>query len=305
MFPRNLLLFRFSTTVASYLVSRGIGPMLAEHRAREPGPMEMGTHGFASPYGVGDDRMVVVSNSCTGFVFQLSERLLPGSVVTEAVNKAAKKIADEEGRRVGHRERKRIRDDVLTELMPRSPVRVRRVRGWIDTADGWVVIDTSSRRTAERVLSTLREAFGSFPAVPPAPEEGPRVLMSDWLANDTMPPKLGLGDECELRDPSSSRGATIRCRNQDLDADEVKEHLRSGKQVFQLGLVYDERMLLVLGDDLSVKRLKPLDVVSDTREESESHDAQVESDLALASLEVRSLLGFLAERFQLPRPAEA
>lgn len=305
MLPRNLTLFRFSAAVSADLVSRGIGPVLAEHPAREPGPLEMAAYGFASPYAIGDDRMVVISNDCTGFVFQMSDRLLPASVVIDAVAKKVKTIADEEGRRVGSRERKRIREEVLTDMLPSAPIKNRRVRGWIDTSEGWLVVDTSSRRNAETVLKALREAFGSFAAVPLAPEEDPRVLMTDWLANDTMPVKLGLGDECELRDPSSSRGATIRCRNQDLDADEVKEHLRSGKQVFQLGLVYDERMLLVLGEDLSVKRLKPLDVVNDTREQSESHDAQVESDLALASLEVRGLLGFLAERFQLPRPAEA
>lgn len=305
MLPRNLSLFRFSATVANDLVTRGIGHQLAEHPARAPGPMEMSARGFVSPYAPGDDRMAVVSNNCTGFVYQMSDRLLPASVVSEAVAKVVQKIAEEEGRRVGNRERKRIREDVLTELVPRAPVQVRRVRGWIDTSEGWLVIDTSSRRTAESTLSALREAFGSFPAVPVAPEEGPRVLMTDWLANDTTPKGLALGDECEMRDLASRAGAVMRCRNQDLDADEMKEHLRNGKQVLQLGLVYDDRMTLVLAEDMSVKRLKALDVLNDSREDAESHEAQVESNLALASLEVRRLLAFLEQTFKLARPAEA
>lgn len=305
MLPRNLTLFRFSAAVSSDLVSRGIGPLLAEHPVREPGPLEMGTNGFASPYAIGDDRMTVLSNGCTGFLFQMSDRLLPASAVIEGVAKRVKKIADEEDRKVGGRERKQIREEVLTDMLPNAPIKVRRIRGWLDTNEGWLVLDTSSRRNAENTLTALREAFGSFPAVPLAPEEGPRVLMTDWLANETLPAGVTLGDECELRDMASRDGAVLRCRHQDLDADEVKEHLRNGKQVLELGLVYDERMSLVLTEGLAIKRLKALDVVMDTREESESHDAQVESDLALASLEVRRLLAILEAQFKLPRPAEA
>jgi recombination associated protein RdgC len=305
MLPRNLILFRFAPNVSRDLVERGIGYLLAEHPAREPCPMEMAACGFATPYTQGDDRMAVVSNGCMGFVFQVGERLLPASVVNDAVAKKVRKIAEEEGRRVGARERKRHREDVLNEMVPNAPIRTRRIAGWIDADQGWLVIDTSSRRTAETTITALREAFGSFPAVPLAPEEGPRVLMSDWLANDTLPKGITLGDECEMRDTAGVNGAVVRCKNQDLDADEVKEHLRSGKQVYSLGLVYDERVSLVLGEDLSVKRVKAFDVITDTRTDAESHDAQVESDFALATLEVRRLLAFLEQQFKLPRPVEA
>ena len=66
---------------------------------------------------------------------------------------------------------------------------------------------------------------------------------------------LVLGDECELRDPAEA-GAVVRCRRQDLESDEVREHLKSGKQVFQLGLEYDERVSFVLGEDLTVRKLR-------------------------------------------------
>ena len=305
MLPRNLTLFRFSPAVATGLVAQGIAAQLANHPVREPGPLESQTCGFASPYGMGDDRITAASNGCTGFVFQQYERILPAASITDAVTKKVRKIADEEGRRVGGRERKRIREDVLGEMLPNAPVRPRRIAGWIDTDQGWLVIDTSSRRNAEQVLTALREACGSFPAVPVAPEESPRVLMTDWLASDTLPARVSLGDECEMRDPSSASGAVVRCRRQELDTEEVKEHLRGGKQVFQLGLVYDDRMSLVLSEGLAVVRLKALDLLTAEQTDAESHDAQVESNLALATLEVRRLLGFLEQTFNLPRPAEA
>ena len=97
-----------------------------------------------------------------------------------------------------------------------------------------------------------------------------------------------------------------RCRRQDLDAEEIKEHLRNGKQVFQLGLVFDERMSFVLGEDLIVRKLKFLDVVLD--EMGDSHqDAAAEADanFALLTLELERLLAKLEEWFGLPRPADA
>jgi recombination associated protein RdgC len=305
MLPRNLSLFRFSSTVAADIISQGIADALNEHRVREPGPLEMETSGFASPYAFGDDRLTVSSNGCTGFVLMQYERILPAAAVTDAVAKAVRKIADEENRRVGGKERRRIKDDEVTKMMRNAPVRPRRIAGWIDTDHGWLVVDASSRRYAEKVVTALREAFGSFPAVPLAPEESPRVLMTDWLTNDSLPAKLGLGDECELRDPATARGAMVRCRQQDLDSDEVKEHLKGGKQVFRLGLVFNDRMSLVLSESMAVTRLRPLDVLHDERADAEDQAMQVESDLALATLEVRRLLGFLEQTFNLPRPAEA
>lgn len=304
MLPRNLTLFRFSPTVASSLVAQGIAAQLAAHPSREPGPLEMQTGGFASPYAPGDDRVTITSNGCTGFVYQQYERILPAAAVSDAVAKQVRKITEEEGRRVGSKERKRIREDVLSEMMRHAPVRPRRIGGWIDIDHGWLVIDTSSRRNAEQVLTALREAFGSFPAVPVAPEESPRELMTAWLANDALPACVSLGDECEMRDPSTASGAVVRCRRQELDTDEVKEHLRGGKQVFQLGLVYDDRMSLVLSETLAVMRLRALDLLATEQTEAENHDAQVESNLALATLEVRRLLSFLEQMFDLARPVE-
>ena len=117
----------------------------------------------------------------------------------------------------------------------------------MDARDGWLVVDSSSRKVAEQVVTRIREALGSFPAVPLAPEVSPRAVMTDWLADGNLPAGFALGDECELRDPATATGAVVRARRQDMDSEEVREHLRNGKQVFSLGLVFDDRMTFVLG----------------------------------------------------------
>ena len=75
--------------------------------------------------------------------------------------------------------------------------------------------------------------------------------------------------------------------------------------MFQLGLVFDDRMSFVLGEDLVVRKLKFLDVV--TEELGDSHeDAAAEADarFALFTLELERLLAKLEEWFGLPRPVD-
>lgn len=305
MFFRNLTLFRFSPAVADDL--NRLDDVLPEHRLRPCGPLEMFTKGFVPPVGRGEDAALthVVKHS-TMVTVGGEDKLLPAAVINDELHRKVQKIAEEEGRKVGGRERKRIKEDLLTELLPRAFVRNSRLSAYVDRKHGWLVIDTSSRKSAENALTQMREALGSFPAVPLAPEEGPRVLMTDWLANGNLPAGLAFGDEVELRDPASNTGAIAKCRRQELDAEEIKEHLRNGKQVFQLGLVFDDRMSFVLGEDLIVRKLKFLDVVLD--EMGDSHqDAAAEADasFALLTLELERLLGKLEEWFGLPRPADA
>ncbi|MGH8156606.1 MAG: recombination-associated protein RdgC [Rhodanobacter sp.] len=301
---RNVSLFRFSPAVAKDL--KRLDEVLGEHRLRPCGPLEIFTKGFVPPIGRDEDSPLTHTvKHYTLLTVGGEDKLLPSSVVNDELQRKVQKIAEEEGRKVGGRERKRIKEDLLTELLPRAFVRSSRLSAYVDTKSGWLVIDTSSRKAAENALTQVREALGSFPAVPLAPEEGPRVLLTDWLANGTLPAGLSLGDECELRDPASATGAIARCRRQDMDAEEVKEHLRNGKQVFLLGLIFDERISFVLGEDLVIRKLKFLDVVLD--EMSDSHQdagAEFDATFALLTVELERLLAKMEAWFGLPRPSD-
>ncbi len=231
------------------------------------------------------------------------DKLLPTAVINDELSRRIQKIVEEEARKIGGRERKRMKDDVLNELLPRAFVRTSRMSAYADKKNGWLVLDTSSRKSAENTLTQVREALGSFPAVPLAPEESPRTLMTDWVTSGDLPAGLSLGDECELRDPATATGAIARCRRQDLETEEIREHLRNGKQVFQLGLVFDDRISFVLGEDLILRKLRFLDVVLDGMGDShESAAAEMDANFALMGLEFERLLGKLEEWFKLPRP---
>jgi len=304
MFFRNLSLFRFSASVAIDLDR--LDQAVEEHRLRPCGPLELSTKGFVPPVGRGDAAPLTHSvKRCTLLTVGGEDKILPPAVINNELQRKVQKIAEEEGRKVGGRERKRIKEDLLTELLPRAFVRQSRLSAFVDKKDGWLVLDTSSRKSAEGGLTQMRQALGSFPAVPLTPEESPRVLMTDWLATGNLPDGLALGDECELRDPATAAGARWKGRKAELCSEEVKEHLRSGKQVFLLGLTFDDRISFVLGEDLVIRKLKFLDVVTDEMGDNQQDaHAEMDASFALLTLELARLLAKLEEWFGLPRPAD-
>ena len=74
------------------------------------------------------------------------------------------------------------------------------------------------------MVSDVRQALGSFPALPLNAEVAPRSILTGWIAGDPLPDGLSLGDECELRDPVD-HGAVIKCQHQELQSDEIAKHL--------------------------------------------------------------------------------
>lgn len=301
MLFRNLSLFRFPTGVSLAALEE----RLADRRLRPCGPHEPATRGFVSPYGRDEEELVHRSGAFALVTIGAEDKLLPAVVVREALAERLSAHAARDGRRIGAKERQRLRDEVVADLLPRAFSRPSRRNAWLDERGGWLVIDAASRKAAEESVAELREALGTFPATPPATRESPRGLMTDWLIRGNLPAGLALGDECELRDPAET-GASVRCRRQELESAEVHEHLKSGKQVFQLGLEFDGRLQFVLGEDLTVRKLRFTDVVLDSLDarDIDSTRAEVDVQFALVALEVGRLLDQLEAWFGWARPGE-
>ena len=302
MFFRNLTLFRFSSSVAKSL--KDLDAALADHALRACGPLEVSTRGFVSPFGPDSEVLSHAVGHSTLVTLGSEEKLLPAAVVNAELGKRLRKEAERRGRPVGGRQRRAIKAEVLDVLLPQAFVRPSRLNAYVDSKNGWLVLDTASRKAAETALTALREALGSFPAQPLAAAETPRALMTQWLSGGKLPPGLSLGDECELRDPAG--GAIIRCRKQELESAEVRAHLKQGKQVFQLGLQFDDRLSFVLGEDLVIRKLRFLDVVQDSLDDDgrDSAEAELDARFALMTLELERLFEGLEQWFGLEHPDE-
>ena len=66
----------------------------------------------------------------------------------------------------------------MHELLPRAFVRPGRTDALLDLEHGLCVVDTSSRKSGENVVSEIRHALGSFPALPLNAEVAPRAVLT-------------------------------------------------------------------------------------------------------------------------------
>jgi recombination associated protein RdgC len=203
------------------------------------------------------------------------------------------------------RTRKRIKDELITELLPRAFVKPSRTDALIDVGLGVAAIDTSSRKAGESAVSEIRRALGSFPALPINAEVAPRSVLTGWIAGEPLPEGLWLGDECELRDPID-HGAVVKIQHMELQGDEITKHLESGKQVTRLALNLDDHVSFVLGEDLTVRKFKLLDGAVDELESTERDDLRAELDarFVLMAGEFRRLFMVLEAALKLSK-AEA
>ena len=301
MFFRNLTLFRFPTT----LDFSQLDSLLPEMVLKPVGALDMSSRGFVPPFGRGDDVLAHRSGESLWLTMGGEDKILPGSVVNDLLAKKLAEIEEKEGRKPGGRTRKRLKEDLLHELLPRAFVKPSRTDALLDLEHGFVAIDTSSRKNAETVVSEIRGAMGSFPALPLNAEVAPRSILTGWIAGEALPEGLALGEECELKDAMDG-GAVVKCQNQDLQGDEIAKHLEAGKQVTRLALTLDDHLSFVLGEDLVIRKLKFLDGAVDQLENTEQEDlrAELAARFALMSGEVKRLFVVLEAALKLSR-AEA
>jgi len=267
---------------------------LAEHPLRSPGPLEFETRGFVSPFSRDDAAFTLGSLGVVLFCLGEESRLLPASVLNDAIAERIAEHLANTGRKPGKRLRNEFREAALAELLPRAFIKRARTSAYLSAP--FLVVDTASDSAAEAVATALRDALGSFPARPLACEASATLLMSEWLIAGQLPEGFEFGDECELKDPSD-QAMVARFRNHDLTTDEIREHARCGKQVTQLGLIFDGRIGFVLDAKLKLRRLRFLDIVADQldAQDGTDEDQLLDAEFTLMRLELARLFARLDE----------
>ena len=105
-----------------------------------------------------------------------------------------------------------------------------------------------------------------------------------------------LADECELRD-EAEEGGVVRCKGQDLSGEEIQVHVQAGKQVTRLALTWNNHIALVLTEDLTIRRLRFLDLVREqlTDLKAETAEQLFGAEFALMTGELALFLPRLLE----------
>lgn len=226
------------------------------------------------------------------------EKVIPAAVVNETLHERVEALEFKEHRHVGRKEKLTIKEEILSELTPRAFVRSSFTWGYIAPKDNLVVVDASSSKKADEFLDLLRQTLGSLPVVPLNTEQSPSVVMTEWLKDaSTRPQGLELDGQCELRS-DLEEGSVIRCKQQELDAEEILAHLDTGKQVVKLAINWQERIQLILQEDLTIKRLRFGDDLLDEAKNSYADEdpmTRLDADFTLMTLELKRFIPTLTE----------
>ncbi len=296
MWFNNLQLFRL--TKSFDLSPEDLEKKLSAHAFQPCGSLQPSSYGWVSPLGRNGDALTHVSNGYIMVCARKEEKILPSSVIKEMVNEKAAAIEIEQGRPVRRKERQEMHDEVTFELLPKAFSRSTHTFAYISPKENLIVINAGSAKKAEELVSELRKAIDSFPAVPPALINAPASIMTEWLGGDNCPDDVVILDECELREPVED-GGIIRCKRHDLTSDEVQNHLAAGKQVVKLAIEWHEQLSCIISDDFSIKRLKFSDEIIDQSDDIGADDATMafDNDFSVMTLELSRFIPRLLELF--------
>jgi len=288
MWFKNIRAYRLTSSFD--LSPEQLGEKLAQRGFQPCARSQAQSAGWVPPLGEESSELVHAAGGRMLLKLKREERLLPATVVREQLEEKVAAIEAQQGRKVYRKERLTMKDEIVADCLPRAFTRSTGVYTYIDTRANWIFVDTASAGRAEELLNLLRECIGSFPVLLPQVNNAPAATMTGWLAHHNLPEDFALGEECELRDPGDE-GGVVRCRGVDLLSEEVETHLHAGKQVARLSLSWEERLSLVLAEDLCLRRLKFSDELMKENEAIPEADnaARLDADFVLMSEAVTSL----------------
>ncbi|WP_314378791.1 recombination-associated protein RdgC [Neisseria elongata] len=235
------------------------------------------SEGFAAPVSFSPEPVFPAEHTWL-VALKKEEKVLPAGVIRDILDDKVTEIQNNEARNVGRKEKQELKEQITDDLLPRAFTRSSRSLAVFDTKHGYLLVNNASLAKAENMLTRLREALGGLEASLPNTKQSPASLMTSWLLNGACDGGFELDSDCELKG-SGDVAPTVKISKQDLTADEVVQHVKNGKTVTQLGLVWREQLAFVLTQDFTLKRIQYLDVL---QEEVESHGDDAAS-LAFAS----------------------
>jgi recombination associated protein RdgC len=218
------------------------------------------------------------------------KKLLPTRVVNQFVRQRAQQIEEAEGFKPGRKRLKELKEQIYDELLPRAFSLSSDTRAWIDPEGGWLVIDAASPGRADTLIGLLSKTLDGLPARPLRTAQSPAGAMTAWLIDNEAPAGFSIDQDVELK--ARDTKASVRFANQTLETEDVARHTKAGKQCTKLALTWQDRVSLVLTEALSVRRVRPLDVVQEAAGAMPGADAaeRFASDWTLMTRELGTLL---------------
>lgn len=266
---------------------------LDKARFVECGATQQKSMGWVEPRGEAHAPLVEVVDGQILLKLMTEQRVVPGSVIKKRTEEIAARIEEQTGRKPGKKQVKDLKEQALHELLPMAFTKQSTTRIWIAPKERLLMLDAGSQAKADEVVTLLAQSFQGLSMSLIQTAMSPAAAMTHWLGTGEPPYQFTIDRECELKSTDEMK-SVVRYARHNLDTDEVKQHIVSGKVPTRVAMTWRDRVSFILTEALQLKKVTFLDVVFEgavSVEKGETFDA----DAAIATGELIQLLPDLVE----------
>ena len=287
---KNIQLYRLPANWA--MTAPTLSEALAAHKFAPCSSQDLLRLGWASPRA--DDNLVHAVGGQFLLCLKTEKKLLPAAVINQVAQAKAAELEEAQGFRPGRKAMKELKERVADELLPQafSVASTRAV--WIDPVNGWLVVDAASPTKADDVVKMLLKAVDRMPLESLRVQRSPVAVMTAWLEADEAPDGFTVDQDATMRATGESR-AKVTYKHHTLEVADLRRHIAAGKQCERLAMTWRDKISFVLTEDLAIKSVKALDVLTESSGPARDEAERFDSDFALMSGELAHMLADLVE----------
>lgn len=291
---KNVMIYRLTSELT--LESEQLEEQLQETKFTPCTQHDMSKFGWSCPLS-GSDLLHFSQGKQFLLISHKEDKLLPTNVVKAETEQRIAELEEKEARKLKKTEKQAVKDQVISVLLPRAFSKHQFTAIWLDLESQLVYIDAASSKRAEDALALLRKTLGSLPVVPISFTLTPAEVMTNWVAKGYTPNWLNLLEEAELK--SFETDSIIRCKRQDLEAEEIAQHLQAGKFITKLAIEWETHFSCVLNEDATLSRLKFADEVREKNDDILKEDIaqRFDADFLLMTEELKLFTQKIIEEF--------
>lgn len=249
--------------------------MLRRRQFRECGATDSRTDGFTDPCTHSTAGLVHSTGGYQLICWQTEDKLLPGSVVAEALAEKAYAFEKERGFKPGKKILSELRENVVLELLPRAFTQKRRTFAVL--GGGYLLLDTSSPARADDLIGSIRRALDAVPCKLISTKISATGAMATWIRSGEPPAKLTIDSEAVLEMPTEEKPVVHYLRT-DLGESEVVRRVEAGYMPKKVGMTFDDKVSFVLNHHLHISRIAQLDLLEQAQRHEQAADMAEEFD---------------------------
>lgn len=254
--------------------------------------------GWVSPLDEDEAPLVFGNSDYLMLCLQFEEKILPATIVRQAIDDRTKEIERSQQRKISGREKQSMREDMTQTLLTQAFCKRSRIYAYFDIKNNWLILGTTNVAKTEKFLDMLQK---SLPELELMRIEGKNVsgTFTQWLTQQNYPSSFAINQSCVLIDPSQ-RTRTVRTKQQDLFAKGLQLLLKDGLEVQQIALTWNNQVDFTLGSDLILQSIKAHDELLDDHKDnySETESSRFEADFILMTRLFSQLISEITALFE-------